>query len=54
MDNRPTREILAEMEEDSFPVWLIKGAVKVLVGFILGAGFVFLSAAAICYLCSSH
>lgn len=54
MDNRHTREILAEMEEDSFPVWVIKGAVKVLVGFILGAGFIFLCAIAICYLCSSH
>ena len=54
MDNRPTREILEEMEEDSFPVWVIKGAVKVLVGFILGAGFVFLCAAAVCYMCSSH
>lgn len=54
MDNRPTREILAEMEEDPIPVLIIKGAIKVLVGFILGAGFIFLCAAAICYLCSSH
>lgn len=53
MDNRPTQDIIDEMEEDSFPVWVIKGAVKVLVGFILGAGFIFITAA-ICYMCSSH
>lgn len=54
MDNRPTREIIDEIEEDSFPVLVIKGAVKILIGFLLGAGLLFLTAAAVCYLNSSH
>ena len=52
MDNRLTKEILEDKEEDNFYVWVIKGAIKLFFLFCLCILFFIGVIAYACYMCS--
>lgn len=52
MDNRSTKEILDDSDEESFYVWVIKGAIKLFFFFCLCILFFIGVIAYTCYMCS--
>ena len=52
MDNRSTREILEDMEEESFYVWIVKCFIKLIICFICFLIFIVGFIVSMCYMCS--